>query len=103
MKTLVGVVVIGVFGLLSQSAMADGAALTQKGGCVACHSIDKKILGPSFKEVAAKYKGKDAEAALIKKVKEGGSGVWGPMPMPSNAGKLNDEEFKSVVAWILSQ
>jgi cytochrome c len=82
----------------------DASALLQKGGCVACHSVDKKILGPAFKDVAAKYKGqKEAEETLIKKVKAGGSGVWGPMPMPPNAGKLTDDEFKTVVAWVLAQ
>lgn len=90
--------------LASPCAMADVPALLQKGGCVACHSVDKKIIGPAFKDVAAKYKGKaDAQDMLINKVKAGGSGVWGPMPMPANAGKLSDDEFKSVVAWVLSQ
>lgn len=80
----------------------DVAPLLQKAGCIACHSTDKKILGPSFQEVSKKYKGANMEAAMIKKVKEGGSGVWGPMPMPSNDGRLTDEEFKAVVVWILS-
>ena len=70
---------------------------------MACHSADKKILGPSFKDVAAKYKGQsDAQEMLVKKVKAGGSGVWGPMPMPANTGKLSDDEFKAVVGWVLS-
>ncbi len=104
MKNIIGLLVIGVVGLLNPPVVtADEAALIQKGGCVACHSVDKKILGPAFKDVAAKYKGKDVEAALFKKVKDGGSGVWGPMPMPANTGKLSDEEFKSVVNWILKQ
>lgn len=83
-------------------ANEDAAPLLQKGGCVACHSAEKKILGPAFKDVSARYKGKDMQAALIKKVKEGGSGAWGPMPMPPNAGKLSDDEFKVVVDWVLS-
>lgn len=103
MKKMLALVVAGTLGLMANLALADGAALAQKGGCVACHSVDKKILGPAFKDVAAKYKGKADLAALIKKVKEGGSGVWGPMPMPANAGKLSDDEFKAVVEWILSQ
>lgn len=90
--------------LASSSVMADVSALLQKGGCVACHSVDRKIIGPAFKDVAIKYKGKaGAEDMLVNKVKAGGSGVWGPMPMPANAGKLSDDEFKSVVAWVLSQ
>jgi cytochrome c len=80
----------------------EAAALLQKAGCMACHSADKKILGPSFKEISAKYKGQSVEAQLVKKIKEGGSGVWGPIPMPANAGNLTDAEFKSVVSWMLS-
>lgn len=103
MKILLSVLVAGLLGIAAQTAAADASALAQKGGCLACHSADKKILGPAFKDVAAKYKGqKDAEDVLIKKVKAGGSGVWGPMPMPPNAGKLTDDEFKTVVDWILS-
>lgn len=103
MKVLLGIVITGLIGLAIPSAQAaDGAALAQKGGCTACHQVDKKFVGPAFKDVAAKYKGKGAEAALIKKVKEGGSGAWGAMPMPPNAGKLSDDEFKSVIDWILS-
>jgi len=104
MKFILGMITAGLLGLATQTAVAaDASALAQKGGCVACHSVDKKILGPAYKDVAAKYKGqKDAEDTLVKKVKAGGSGVWGPMPMPANTGKLSDDEFKSVVGWILS-
>ncbi len=71
-------------------------------GCVACHSIDKKVVGPAYKDVAAKYrKDKGAEAALIKKVKAGGKGVWGEVPMPPNA-HVKDEDMKTIVHWILS-
>lgn len=80
----------------------DVSPLLQKGGCIACHSTDKKILGPAFKDVSAKYKGKNATADVLKRVKDGSSGVWGPMPMPANTGRLTDDEFKSVVGWILS-
>ncbi len=78
-------------------------ALAQKSGCLACHAIDKKVLGPSMKDVAAKYKGDaSAEAKLIAKVKKGGSGVWGPMPMPANSPQVKDEDIKSIVQWILA-
>ncbi|MEO6118360.1 MAG: c-type cytochrome [Methylotenera sp.] len=78
-------------------------ALAQKSGCLACHSIDKKVLGPSYKDVAAKYKGdKTAEAKLIAKVKAGGSGVWGPIPMPAHSPQVKDADIKTVVQWILS-
>ncbi len=78
-------------------------ALAQKNGCLACHSVDKKVLGPAFKDVGAKYKGDaGAEAKLVAKVKKGGSGVWGPMPMPANSPQVKDEDIKSIVQWVLS-
>lgn len=103
MKTLLAVLLSGTFFVAAPAVQAaDASPLLQKAGCIACHSTDKKILGPSFKDISAKYKGKNMEAALIKKVKDGGSGAWGPMPMPPNSGKLSDDEFKQVVGWILS-
>ena len=77
--------------------------LAKKSGCMACHAVDKKVVGPAYKEVAAKYKGdKDAEAKLFKKVKEGGMGVWGQVPMPPNS-FVKDEDIKTLVKWVLSQ
>jgi len=88
--------------LISGQAAAD-QALAQKSGCLACHGVDKKVLGPAFKDVAAKYKGKkSAEGKLIAKVKKGGSGVWGPIPMPANSPQVKDKDIKSIVQWILS-
>ena len=88
--------------LVAGQASAD-QALAQKSGCMACHSVDKKVLGPAYKDVAAKYKGqKDAEAKLVEKVKKGGSGVWGPIPMPANSPQVKDEDIKKIVQWILS-
>lgn len=77
--------------------------LAQKGGCTACHTVDKKLVGPAYKDVAAKYKGQaDAAAKLAEKVRKGGSGLWGPIPMPPNGvEKINDADLKAVVAWIL--
>ena len=81
---------------------AAAEALMKKDGCAACHSVDKKIVGPAYQEVAAKYKGDAGAAAkLIKKVKEGGSGVWGPVPMPPNAA-VSDADIKTMVAYILA-
>lgn len=81
---------------------AAAQALMQKSGCSACHAIDKKIIGPAYQEVAAKYAGdKNAEANLIKKVKAGGSGVWGQVPMPPNP-QVSDADIKTLVQWILS-
>lgn len=79
-----------------------GEALTKSSGCIACHTVDKKVVGPAFKDVAAKYKNdKGAEAALIKKVKAGGKGAWGEIPMPPNA-HVKDDDIKTMVQWILS-
>jgi cytochrome c len=78
-------------------------ALAQKSGCLACHSVSNKVVGPSYKDIAAKYKGdKGAEAKLIDKVKKGGSGVWGPIPMPPNSPHVKDEDIKTLVQWILT-
>ena len=83
-------------------AMAD-EALAKARNCMACHAMDKKLVGPAFKDVAAKYKGQgDAVAKLTDKVRKGGSGVWGPIPMPPNpADKINDADLKEVVGWVL--
>ena len=81
---------------------AAGEAMMKKDGCSACHAVDKKIIGPSYQEVAAKYKGDaGAEARLIKKVREGGTGVWGQIPMPPNP-QVSEAEAKTLVTWILS-
>ena len=86
---------------MSGQALADEAMAKEK-GCMACHKIDGKLVGPSYKEVAAKYKGdKGAAATLAAKVKAGGKGVWGPVAMPAN--KVSDDEAKKLVAWVLSQ
>lgn len=77
--------------------------LAQRSGCFACHMIEKKLVGPSWNEVAAKYRGqKDAEAKLIAKVAKGGSGVWGAVPMPPNSPKVSDADTKILVRFILS-
>jgi cytochrome c len=81
----------------------DAAKLAQEKACMACHQIDRKVVGPSYKEVAAKYAGqKDAEAKLVKKVREGGAGVWGQVPMPPNT-TLTEKDALVLVKWILSQ
>jgi cytochrome c len=76
--------------------------LATNNACLACHAVDKKIVGPSFKEVAQKYAGDPAaEATLIEKVKKGGDGVWGSMPMPPNP-SIKNQDLKTLVQWILS-
>jgi len=82
---------------------ADPAELAQQKNCLACHAVDKKIVGPAYKEVAAKYAGqKDAVDKLTQKVMKGGSGVWGAVPMPANP-QVSEAEVKQLVQWILSQ
>ena len=78
------------------------ADLAQKKNCMACHAVDKKVIGPSYKDVAAKYAGqKDASDKLAQKIMKGGSGVWGAVPMPANP-QVNDAESKTLAAWVLS-
>jgi cytochrome c len=103
---LLTVAAAGAVMLAGQASAADAKAaeaLAQKNGCLACHAVANKVVGPSYKDVAAKYKGqKDAEAKLIAKVKAGGSGVWGPIPMPPNSPHVKDEDIKTIVQWILT-
>ncbi|QDL37294.1 c-type cytochrome [Rhodoferax sediminis] len=82
-------------------ALANLALATSK-NCMACHAVDKKLVGPSYKDVAAKYAGqKDAVDKLAVKIMKGGSGVWGPVPMPANT-QVNEAEAKQLAAWVLS-
>ncbi len=82
-------------------AFADQALATAK-NCMACHAVDKKLVGPSYKDVAAKYASdKTAVDKLAAKIVKGGSGVWGPVPMPANA-QVNDAEAKKLAAWIMT-
>lgn len=81
---------------------AKAEAMMKKDGCAACHAIDKKLVGPSYLDVANKYRNdKGAAANLAKKVKAGGSGVWGQIPMPPNAA-VSDADIKDLVEWILT-
>lgn len=86
---------------VSAPALADQALATAK-NCMACHAIDKKLVGPAYRDVAAKYAGqKDAVDRLAVKIMKGGSGVWGPVPMPANA-QVNEAEAKKLAAWVLT-
>ena len=87
--------------LTAQAGPAEDAL--NKAGCMACHAKDKKLVGPSFKDIAAKYKGQgDAVAKLSEKVRKGGSGVWGPIPMsPNGQDKINDADLKLAIEAIL--
>jgi cytochrome c len=88
--------------LIAAPALADQALATAK-NCMACHAVDKKLVGPSYKDVAAKYaKDKGAVDKLAAKIMKGGSGVWGPVPMPANA-QVNEAEAKKLAAWVMVQ
>ena len=105
MKALIAAV--GMVGLVLATgpAQADsGLDMMKKARCNACHAVDKKLVGPSFQDVAAKYKGQaDAPAKLFDKVRAGGSGNWGEIPMtPNGPDKISDENLKAVIQWILS-
>ena len=101
-SVLVGMLLASAFG--SQAAMADaGLDLAKAKNCMACHAIGSKLVGPAYKDVAAKYAGqKDAEAKLVAKVMKGGSGTWGPVPMPANP-QVSEAETHTLVKWVLSQ
>ena len=87
--------------LVSLPALAS-ADLAQKKNCMACHAVDKKLIGPGYKEVAAKYAGqKDAADKLAQKIVKGGAGVWGAVPMPANP-RVSPAEAKQLAVWILS-
>lgn len=88
--------------LMSNTAMAS-IDLAKAKNCMACHAVANKVVGPSFKDIAAKYAGqKDAEGKLVQKIIKGGSGVWGPVPMPANA-QVSEAESQTLVKWILLQ
>ena len=85
---------------LAAPALAD-LQLAQSKNCMACHAVDKKVIGPSFKDVAAKYKDtKGATDLLAGKILKGGSGVWGPVPMPANT-QVSEADAKKLAAWVL--
>lgn len=87
--------------LVSTPAFASNE-LAQKSACMACHAVDRKLVGPAFQEVAKKYHGqKDAEATVATNIKKGGSGKWGPVPMPPQAA-LSDADAHTLAAWVLA-
>ncbi len=96
MKVLVFALAGAAFALPAQA----DEALAKKHNCLACHTVEKKLVGPAYKEIAKKYKGQKAAAQLEQKVKKGSQGVWGPIPMPPNAA-VPDADIKKLVDWIL--
>jgi cytochrome c len=102
MRKLPASLLIALTAVAAAPAFAQ-ADLAQKKNCMACHAIDKKLVGPSYKDVAAKYAGqKDAVDKLAQKVVKGGSGAWGAVPMPANP-QVTEAEAKQLVGWILTQ
>lgn len=85
--------------LLATPAFAN-LDLAKKNACMACHAVDKKVVGPAYQDVAKKYAGKSADD-LAKSIKAGGSGKWGPVPMPAQTA-LSDADAKTLAAWVLS-
>jgi cytochrome c len=100
--TIPRLVLAAALAAASTAAAPSGEELLQKNGCIACHALDRKRIGPSYKDVADKYRG-DASAAarLAAKVKSGGAGVWGQVPMPPNA-RVSDTDLEQLVGYILS-
>jgi cytochrome c len=86
----------------SVASVADAVAIARGNACMGCHAVDRKLVGPSFQQIAAKYKGDpQAQAKLVAKVRNGGSGVWGVIPMPSHP-SMNAADIQKVVGWILA-
>jgi cytochrome c len=101
MKRIGTFIALAGFALVALPAAAN-EELAKKNACTACHAVDKKLVGPAFKEVANKYRNdKKAEAMLVEKVKKGGVGVWGQVPMPPNT-TVSDADVKTLVKWVLS-
>ena len=93
------IIVVAAAAVATGPAFAD-EALAKKHNCLACHQVDKKNVGPAYKDIAKKYKGQNVAATLAAKVKKGGSGVWGPVPMAPNPA-VPDADIKKLVDWIL--
>jgi cytochrome c551/c552 len=88
-------------GAATNAVAEDASALAQKSGCLACHQLEVKVVGPAYKDVAAKYKGQDVLEQLVTKVKAGGVGTWGEIPMPPNV-NVSEADVRTIVTWILS-
>ena len=107
MKSLLATIDVKALVLAALLFLAIGVAhadpgLAAKNNCMACHAVDKKLVGPSYRDIANKYRGQsDAPAKLAQKIRGGGSGVWGPIPMPPNP-RLTEEEARRLADWVLS-
>ncbi|MCF7202593.1 c-type cytochrome [Pseudomonas oligotrophica] len=100
-KTVISLLALGGALALQPALAQDGESLYKSKACAACHAIDSKLVGPAYKDVAAKYAGQDGAAEMLAgKIKNGSQGVWGPIPMPPNG--VTDEEAKILAEWILT-
>jgi cytochrome c len=105
MKAVLGFAAVAALLVAGQAAADDQLALAQKSGCMACHQVAVKVVGPAYKDVAKKYAGdKGAVDKLTKKVITGGKDTWGPIPMPPKGGNaaVKDEDIKKIVTWVLT-
>lgn len=101
MKVFLGSIVVAAAVAAGAAGAQSADELLKKHGCTACHAVDKKLVGPPYVEVATKYKGDaKAQALLIEKVKKGGVGNWGQIPMPPNA-QVGDADIKTMVTFVL--
>ena len=98
MKLLIAAIALGGTAIAAPASADE--ALAKKHNCLACHQVDKKTVGPAYKDIAKKYKGQSVAAKLEQKVKKGGQGVWGQVPMPPNPA-VPDADIKKLVDWIL--
>jgi cytochrome c len=96
------VVAAGWPGAASAASAPAGYEIAKQNACLGCHTVDRKLVGPAFRDIAGKYKGDaGAQARLEKKVRDGGAGVWGVIPMPSHP-RMSDGDIRTVVAWVLA-
>ena len=105
MKTKPTLIITAALSLVAAGSVQADEALATTSGCTACHQVDAKVVGPAYKEVAAKYKGQEGAAdTLTAKVIAGGVGNWGQVPMPPKGGRadVSDDDIRTVVEWILS-
>ena len=94
--------IVAALGAMASNAAFANAELAKQKNCLACHAVDAKLVGPGYKEIAAKYRGdKSAEAKLAKKIREGGKGAWGEIPMPANP-QVSEAESVTLAKWVLS-
>jgi cytochrome c len=101
MKKVLAIALMTAAGLVVSGQAAADEALAKAKGCLACHTVDKKLIGPTYKEVAAKYSAADS-ATLVNKILEGGTGVWGNVPMTPNKATVTKADAETLVKWILT-